>query len=240
MKRLLIIFLILLGCTSKKETEFVNNFDPYLESFWGKGIKYLTIGNPCCKNDTLWFDDDGNIIQIKSYGSFERMSFDRNHFLIRQLYKGDMVANYLVDYHRAGDCLVQNWRELEHDKWELSPTDTSAHVYRFEKMYFNNGKIFRTVMSDSSLVTDYFYSNEKIIKKEEHSLRDPSDVSIWNYSYSSNGSELSKIEFIDNDSTHFDFYFQNGLPQFIQYKDHRNYKLTYDYHYGEATGNINR
>jgi len=68
MKRLLIIVLALSGCISKKEAEVVNDSDPYLKSFWGKGIKYLTIGNPCCTNDTLWFDSDGNIIQEKAYG----------------------------------------------------------------------------------------------------------------------------------------------------------------------------
>jgi hypothetical protein len=226
---LCIILLLLTGCRQDDNPTIINNTDPYLASFWSKGIKTMTLNHSPLTLDTTTFDGAGNISSIKKYGSFEKMAYNKDHFIIRELYRSDVRSNYVIDYRLENGQLLQYWRNVDnHMQWEY---DSSAlgSVIRSNRFHFDQaGRIHQVTKNDSTQVELIRYENELIVERRFISV---SENRVWSkILYSYRNQKLENMEVFDDGMLIYQVHFKDGLPEYRKTERHQDtlfYRYTY-------------
>jgi hypothetical protein len=158
------------------------------------------------------------------------MDYDENRFMTRDLYESDVMFNQMLNYESTDSCLIQYRRDLPHHEWNLSPNEVLPKPSAFNYIYSRyDGQIYRIVENNNSVVTRFFYNGDLMVKKELYSKSDTIATMAWRYYYSDR--QLTRIDCMENGILHFEYHFKDGLPNYIQYRYHRNNQLHYQYFY---------
>jgi len=214
-----VVFLIILGCRPNIKSPIVNNTDPYLACFWGKGIKTMISRHPSGDIDSSTFDHAGNIILIKQRGVFNRMAYDSNHFIIRNLYQGDLMGNFLYEYRMGKAELIQTRRDINSNKWDYDSSEIGSDP-EFDRLYFNReGRIFQIANEDSTEVESIRYEHDLIVERRFVSTARPDEV--WRkFLYFYANRELEKMVLFENETQISHVHFKGGLPEYEKVERH--------------------
>lgn len=148
------------------------------------------------------------------------MSYDENHFLITSQIDSDVMSNYLISYERTSDRIIQTW-------FSIADTTDSETFNKRETYLLNKGKIDKIISDAGRYVTNFRYEGEKLVEKQ---IVDDKDViSAWKYYYKHG--EIDRIEYFEGGVLRLEYLFEDGLPSYLQYREHRSHKLFYKYFY---------
>lgn len=160
--------ILVLSC---EKHESIEMRDPFLDSFKGKSIKKVVSfeSKDMRLADTIFFDEQGNIIEKRQYGLTLKTAYDSAGFPTRMLFLNDAPYNFIIDYRvdKTHSRITQRWRTIRTMDWNFRESDinkTSFNVVTFE---YDNGVITAKKDSLANLTTRYFYNDEgKLIRQE--------------------------------------------------------------------------
>jgi hypothetical protein len=200
--------LILFSCGRSHDLKYYS--DPYLDSFRRRGMRYMICfdADDSLVSDTITFDKEGNIIELKSFGLNERRSYDSLYFVKHILRINDTPSNHFINYffNNKGQ-LVQEWREVNHLDWSLeeSQTDKVSRVILFE--LDGNGRITQEIDTTGNELALLIYDkNETLSRKDIFSITPKRLLRSWDYSYDVGTDKLKTISLNGNGSnilTHY-------------------------------------
>jgi outer membrane protein assembly factor BamB len=194
---ILIIFLLcLFSCD--KSPRLKSYPDPYLDSFRGRGIKYMISFDPhgYSYTDTTTFDSSGNIVHSKGFGLIGRKAYDSLNFITHLLTINDIPSNYLIEYsfNKDGD-LVQVWNRVNHLNWSLDDSDIGKAERAVKFDLDKERRIAQEIDTTSNEYTQFNYGEEGcLVSKEVYSINSKNLLKKWEYFYDQKvPSKLSKI-----------------------------------------------
>jgi hypothetical protein len=198
--------------------ELQNYPDPYLEAFWGKGIKnmiaydpYDSIQEDSLRMERLFFDKAGNIARRTAFMVNDTLVYDSRRYIIRQVEKLDAPKNFVVSYHFVNGNLIQIWSDLRHRNWEYSDEDMQQAGKDCVKFELNKeGRIVKRYYSNETTV--YTYSKDKLIRQETYvsnSENDNEPLSVTLYKYSNQ--RIERIDDYRRGQLSYTHYYFNGL-----------------------------
>lgn len=206
--------LLLLGCSGnpsrKEDGLFLIKTDPFMESFKGKSIKMVTSSEAQSSViDTLDFDPDGRVMSERKLYSISRYGFDSVGNQTRSLTLNDIPSNYMIDYEKKGNVVLQNWYLLDHLNWELEEQvlGVADRVVKF--LFDDSQKLQEEINLSIGEVTKYEYIGSNISVKEVYPEGANKPSLKWTYHYGEKGflekaectreGELIKEHFFGND-----------------------------------------
>jgi hypothetical protein len=159
MKNKLFIIVFFFGGSCGDNSRLAYYQDPFLDSFRGRGIKYmLSFDSEDTLNvDTVTFDSIGGISRLRAYGLKERRAYDSLNFIRRKLQINDIPVNYLFKYHfdRKG-YLIQEWIKIPHLNWSYSNNEIDTIVRTVKYKLDAGGKVIEEIDSLGNELSLFF------------------------------------------------------------------------------------
>lgn len=213
---ILFLAIFLTNCNNKSELK--NYPDPYLEAFWGKGIKSMIAYDPhdsiredSLRRERLTFDNVGNIVHRTAFMTNDTMSYDSRHFMTRKVQKLEAPTNFVINYHFDNDRnLIQVWNALRHREWEYNDDDlTRADKDTVKFEIDGEGRIMKQHDSEKTIV--HHYADDKLMRKEVY-LKSNNGPPINAILYTYSDRKIKKIEqFRGKDLRETHYYSDDGL-----------------------------
>ncbi|MBX2966609.1 MAG: hypothetical protein KF845_10715 [Cyclobacteriaceae bacterium] len=196
--------------------------DPYAESFYSKGLKFqIGVRSNEIAQDTIEFDQYGNIIRTRQYWSQQFFSYDSLRYPTRLLTINDAPSNYVVTYGREDNILLQYWFEVNHNKWEI---DLVRDLNSKPDMVVQHELDRRGLIGESKDLmrnkrATYKYNEQKsLTEKHIYSMKNGELLAYWKYEYGDNHL-ISRIQVQEGGKTSFIHYFStDGLLDSTVYK----------------------
>ena len=207
--------LVLIGLTFIScNTEGVHLENPLLDSFKNRGINVVVQYsiNPLSFYDTLFLDENGQVIKHVAPLTIERLKFNSDGFLERVLTQSDTKNNYvIINELKSSDTLVQKWFELSHNNWIYSQEDIVKPEIDRKTFILKNGKVIEQYDNFEKVIYEYGKDGKLILKRIESESR------IFEEKYFYHNDTISIVERWLNKNITERMFLSNGLPDSIHY-----------------------
>jgi len=188
---ILVVLLSLVSCSKKKHIK--NTIDPYAQSFWGRGIKTMIAKNcldsTCLAFDTLvhitHFNTAGDRITEQTSFSIRKLTYDSNHFIIRDWNRTDVLENFVYSYQydNKTNYILAYRTELNHIKWEFTEKDLLPRLTDTITLQLDNNHniISERSTSKNKLIAQYFYNDNLLYKKVSYFYDSINETTTYSY-----------------------------------------------------------
>jgi len=196
----LVSVLILSSCRRDQAQVARYDWDPYLESFKGKNIRYLVSTHYADSLgvrvdsliDSIEFNKAGYMIGKKMLGREILMAYDSLGRLNHILTEGETYSNISYAYEFQDSVMVRYGFEIKHLDWIFDKMDVDSSTQSVMRYRFNsNGQIEEQRDQTGEMVVRFSYDGKKLMKREFFS--DGRLYIYWEYFYK-NGTLLKVAE----------------------------------------------